>query len=1282
MGEPGIPNVTMALYRDTDGSGTLTAGDTLVGTRTTDADGGYLFNNLPPATYFVDVTDANNVLVGLTHVVANQSQPDPTGAIVLGASEVYKDADFGYYQTPTSGYAIIGDTVWYDDNSDGIQQPGEPGIPNIQVCATPTGGGASICDTTDSNGHYLIEVPAGSYSVAPINPPASYLATTPVPHLLTVQIGEQYLDADFGYDDKNGPLLGTIGDLVFLDANKDGVCNSGDSALSGVSVDLIRDSNANNAWDAGEPIIATVTTVGGTACSAGNYLFSGVPGGRYLVHVSDTNAVLFDYTKSPLGAAGVDNNNQADPYAINLAPGGSNTTADFGYYPLDRTNIGVIGNQVWAEEDYDGLFDANGSDVGQAGVTVQLLKNSAVIATTTTGASGDYAFVSLPGGTYQVRVSDSFGVLAGYVVTLLGPNPGQDNNNQAQAYQVVLPQGGYNLTADFGYIKLGAIGDFVWYDKDHDGIEDVGEPGIPNVTVALYRDDDSNGTLSGGDTLVGTLTTDADGGYLFNNLPPATYFVDVTDANNVLAGLTHVIANQSQPDPTAAIVLGAGDVYKDADFGYYQTPTTGKAIIGDTVWYDDNGDGVQQPGEPGIPNVQVCATPMAGGAAICDTTDSNGHYLIEVPAGSYSVAPINPPAGYSPTTPVPHSPVIVLAGDQYLKADFGYDDTGNNLLGTIGNLVFLDANKDGVYNGSDMPFAGVSVDLIRDSNANTVWDAGEPIIATVTTASSLDADTGNYLFSGLPDGNYLVHVSDTNGVLYGYTKSPLGAAGVNNNNQADPYAVILPVGGDNLTADFGYHLTDRPMGAIGNQVWIEKDNNGLFSVISGDYGQHGVTVQLRQNSVVIATTTTGASGDYVFVGLQAGSYEVRVSDAFGVLTGYAPTVVGPNPGQDNNNQAQPYAVNLAQGQFNPTADFGYAPGPTVLKDSTIGNLVWVDRNADGLYQGGEPAIGNVTVELWYDVNGNCTLDQFDFLVDTKLTSSSIALGGNYRFSGEFPAGNYVVIVTDANQVLTTYTKSSGPNAGQDNNSQVNPYCIQNFNPTGVGDTNLTADFGYWQPVTVGDFTWVDTNGNNVYDPGQEQPLSGVVVQVRNSSNVVVATVTTGPAGGFPPGTYLVSGLPPGQYTATVLPQPNGYLPSGPTTLTSVNLLSGQSDLTLDFPFVSPTSVLVTNFTATQRSGGPVTLAWTTLAEGGNTGFHVWRATSADGVYQQMTSAPVASQAVGGSGASYEWIDESAVAGKAYFYRLEALPSGQMIGPVSARLWGMQLFVPVVRTSGW
>ena len=37
------------------------------------------------------------------------------------------------------GQATIGDTVWYDDNGDGIQQPGEPGIPGVTVVVSQNG---------------------------------------------------------------------------------------------------------------------------------------------------------------------------------------------------------------------------------------------------------------------------------------------------------------------------------------------------------------------------------------------------------------------------------------------------------------------------------------------------------------------------------------------------------------------------------------------------------------------------------------------------------------------------------------------------------------------------------------------------------------------------------------------------------------------------------------------------------------------------------------------------------------------------------------------------------------------------------------------------------------------------------------------------------------------------------------------------------------------------------------------------------------------------------------
>ena len=189
----------------------------------------------------------------------------------------------------------------------------------------------------------------------------------------------------------------------------------------------------------------------------------------------------------------------------------------------------------------------------------------------------------------------------------------------------------------------------------------------------------------------------------------------------------------------------------------------------------------------------------------------------------------------TPTTPQPHGLPPLSVGQQYLAADFGYDDAGLNLLGEVGNLVWLDPNKNGVFDGGETPLAGVSVDLIRDSDGDSAWDAGEPIIATVTTESALNGtygSNGNYLFTGVPQGRYLVHVSDTNAVLLDFTKSVV-VSGADNVNRGDPYAVDLATAGANdYTADFGYsHNPGDKVGVIGNQVWIEP---GVVVLINGD----------------------------------------------------------------------------------------------------------------------------------------------------------------------------------------------------------------------------------------------------------------------------------------------------------------------------------------------------------------------------------------------------------------------------------------------------------------
>lgn len=1077
---------------------------------------------------------------------------------------------------------------------------------------------------------------------------------------------------------KHNDNLGVIGDLVWNDLDGDGQYDAGEPGLPGVTVNLYQ----------GATLVRTTVTEPGTT---GYYLFNNLAAGAYTVNV-DESTLPADFVLTT--------NNE--PKTVTIASGGSNLTADFGYW---LAGDGSIGDRVFYDLNGDGLPD-NDPDPGLDGVTVKLYQGAACTGTPkktmVTSGNGAYDFTQLVAGTYCVAV-DAASVPAGFVLTtnnqplVVNLGDGQDYNTADFGYQADCDDRTPNLAAvsgahddinspvpnvqDYACVEidaqLSAIGDFVWYDANRDGIQDVGEPGIPNVTLDLFRDNGDN-VCNAGDTKIASTVTDADGGYLFANLPPASYCVDVTDLYGRLTGLAHIVANQSQPDPDGPISLSPGEVYKDADFGYIDEPGPGNAQIGDTVWYDGNTDGIQQPGEPGIPGVTVCATPVGGGAPLCDTTDSNGLYLIEAPEGAYSVAPTNPPAGLTATTPVPHEPVVVLAGDQYLKADFGYFGLQ---LGQIGNLVFHDKNQNGTYGLSDAPLPGVSVDLIRDSDQDGVWDGGEPIIATITS-NGLDGTLGNYLFRGAPAGVYLVHVSDTNSVLIDFVKSPVqpGAAGQDNYNQADPYPVSLAAGGVNLTADFGYYQLDRPnIGVIGNQVWIDPQDqaDGLYDLMSADFGQAGVTVELLQGGNVIAETTTGASGDYAFTGLAAGDYQVRVSDDYAVLALYEPTVLGPFPGQDNNNQAQPYAVSLPQAGYNLTADFGYVRTTGNPQDaSTIGDLVWQDMNADGTRQPTEPGIGNVSVELLYDANENCVLDAGDFLIGRQFTAGTVVLGANYKFTSDaLPPGNYLVRITDVNNALNGYSKSTGPNAGANNNSQVLPYCIPNFNPTGLGDVNTTADFGYWRPVAVGDFAWVDGNSNGVYDPGQEPPLNDVLIRVTNSAGQTVGLAVTGPAGGFAgPGQYLVGNLPPDTYTATVLDYPDSVVPAGPMVQVSDPLLSGQSDLTLDFPFNTTTAVEMQSLAAQQR-GDAVYLRWSTLFEQDNTGFHVWRGTSASGSFRRLTSEPVPSHSLGGAGASYTWTDGTVSAGVTYWYRLEAIPSGQVFGPVQATS-GRWLFMPL------
>ncbi|MBK9462533.1 MAG: carboxypeptidase regulatory-like domain-containing protein [Sphingobacteriales bacterium] len=106
--------------------------------------------------------------------------------------------------------------------------------------------------------------------------------------------------------------------------------------------------------------------------------------------------------------------------------------------------------------------------------------------------------------------------------------------------------------------------------------------------------------------------------------------------------------------------------------------------IGDFVWNDTNGDGVQDPGETGIPGITVTLYDSNGDVIATTTTDQNGNYVFDnLPAGDYTVVVGSGPDGTNPSTPTSVD-VTLTPGQDITTVDFGFTPIPT---GSIGDFV-------------------------------------------------------------------------------------------------------------------------------------------------------------------------------------------------------------------------------------------------------------------------------------------------------------------------------------------------------------------------------------------------------------------------------------------------------------------------------------------------------------------------------------------------------------------------------------------------------------------
>ncbi|MEQ1862398.1 MAG: SdrD B-like domain-containing protein, partial [Chthoniobacteraceae bacterium] len=913
----------------------------------------------------------------------------------------------------------------------------------------------------------------------------------------------------------------TLGDLVFRDNNRNGVFDAGDAGVNGVTLSLFVDADNNNVADTPGTPLLTTTTAGG-----GLYSFAGLLPGNYLVRVDQSNfntggvlemlPLATAFAGDPdIGDPDVDNDNNGQ-----LSPGNgavsrsmtlvynteptagtgndTNNTLDFGFKTANS-----VGDRVWADINNDGVQDAG--EAGLNGVSVELLNSgNSVIATTVTAGDGNYTFGGLDDGSFSVRI------VSATLPATATPTYDLDGIGTANIATFMITGGVNNTNVDFGYRGAASVGDRLWADRDGDGVQGVGEAGFNGVTVEL---------LNSGGTVIATATTAGDGNFTFGNLFGGSYSARVVSAT-LPAGVTPTYdLDGIATAHIAAFTLTAGQMRTDVDFGY-----RGTASVGDRLWQDSDGNGVQDGGEPGYNGVTI---ELLSGVTVIDSvaTSGDGNYTFaNLLGGSYSVRVVSAtlPVGVAPTYDLDgigtaHVAAFTLTGGQNrADVDFGYR--------AVTDLAIT--KTDGVTSA----VAGGSV-----TYTITASNAGPNAVTGATIADTFDfAKLGNVSWTAVAAGG-----------ATGFTASaPTGTTNIND-------TVTMPVG-SSITYTVVGNIRSNATGSLVNTATVTAPAS--------------VTDTNTANNSATDTDSLTRSAD-----LQITKTDGKTSSAPGVSNTY--TIVVTNAGPSD------VATALIQDTF--PANFTVsswtavgAGGATVGTTMGMGNI----NDSETVF----PSGGSVT----YTVNGTINAGATGTLSNTATVT---APGGVTEINS---ANNSA---TDTTQIITddlSVTKTDG-------------------SATAVPGTTVT----YTVVVANGALSTQAANGATVADTFDASKLSNVMLTSIVPTNGASSPHATGAVSG--PFSDMVN-LPINStitytFTATVLASATGSLANTATitapggfnesdtsnnSATDTNTLTPQGDLAITKTDGVTTAVpggFVT-YTITASNSGPSNVVGATVSD--------------------------------------------------------------------------------------
>ena len=580
---------------------------------TTNSRGEYTLTGLMPGVYTVEVqrkagygfTRLRPAEDGGSHVTALVGEMGVTAEMDIAMGEALTGVNAGMLPAST-----VGGVFFHDVNDNGLRDENEIGMLGAEVRLVSEDGELDLTQTPAEDGTYFFDgVMPGRYTL-------HYLLGE---HREMAKVAEGgNTVAHDGPDTVYGPFEVVMGEALTLPV-------AGAVTLGNFSGAVFEDLNANGQWDEGEKALSgaavtlTPDRTGIEAAQAvtgadGAFDLEGLRPAGYTLTVALPEGYIFSCPLEGLAFGTLGEQSLVCAWQ---------TLTDRTDKAIGAVKPGSISGVIWLDENEDGTRGEG--ELLMSGVSLELVdERGGTVVKRTASTDQGFRFDNVRPGTYTVRL------------TLPDQSsPAADSASTFVANGLRMTQTGVTVEAGedvdgltTGLVSATSVAGRLYLD------ENGARTPLAGVTVSLYK----GGELSP----LMTVLTDDSGRYRFDGLWPADYYLEAglpsgtifvrPDDPNYESGASAVTASREGAGTSELFYLHMAQHRLDMDVIYIKP-----ARVGDLAWLDENGNGLVDEGEPGIPGITVQL--LQDGEAVYETvTDAYGYYLFtDVYPGAYTL---------------------------------------------------------------------------------------------------------------------------------------------------------------------------------------------------------------------------------------------------------------------------------------------------------------------------------------------------------------------------------------------------------------------------------------------------------------------------------------------------------------------------------------------------------------------------------------------------------------------------------------------------------------------